>query len=643
MKFLLNFYVIFICFVFTTNAQDSNEVLFELDEDSFMVGPFVDSFQKNSDLVASTKDDLEDYLQLYINFRLKIKSAYDQEMDTLQSFQKEFNTYYKQIADSYISNGKVTEAMVREAYDRTRTEVRASHILLNLSKYDEDTVKVYNKALMLMKRAENGEDFGMLAEQNSEDPSARLNEGNLNWFNTSKMVYEFEDAAYKLDVGEISKPVKSDFGYHIIMKTGERASKGKLKTAHILIVKKDSIQDPKEQIEKIYLKVENGDDFHDLAKQYSDDTSTAAEGGYVPAFGIGGLNSKTYENEAFQMENIGDYTKPFQTKFGWHIVKLIEVEPIQSYQDLKEDLKKRLKSSSRSKLLVSKIKDDLEARYEVTINEAARSYFLEALDSTFNKMEWRFLPSENMPKTYVIKVEEREVDFKAFGEYLERQQRNLSKLPEHKIVIEDALNDLVYNELLAYHKTQLVKIDQNFANRIEEYKNGILIFDFMLTNVWDPISKDTLLQRDYYASNQDEFVTDLKIEGRLYTSSSKSSIKDLRSRLKKKKSQDSISISLPDDVMSEQVLISKSSSKIPKAFKFKKGVSPVYRHLDQYLVMNAIKVKPSFISEFNNVSGKIISNLQEKREEQLISNLRDQYPVKINKSVLGKVKQKFEK
>ena len=631
------------CFVFTTNAQDSNEVLFELDEDSFMVGPFVDSFQKNSDLVASTKDDLEDYLQLYINFRLKIKSAYDQELDTLQSFQKEFNTYYKQIADSYISNGKVTEAMVKEAYDRTRTEVRASHILLNLSKYDKDTAKVYNKALMLMKRAENGDDFGMLAKQNSEDPSARLNEGNLNWFNAFKMVYEFEDAAYKLDVGEISKPVKSDFGYHIIMKTGERASKGKLKTAHILIVKKDSIQDPKEQIEKIYLKVENGDDFHDLAKQYSDDTSTAAEGGYVPAFGIGGLNSKTYENEAFRMENIGDYTKPFQTKFGWHIVKLIEVEPIQSYQDLKEDLKKRLKSSSRSKLLVSKIKDDLEARYEVTINEAARSYFLKALDSTFNKMKWRFLPSENMPKTYVIKVEEREVDFKTFGEYLERQQRNLSKLPEHKIVIEDALNDLVYNELLAHHKTQLVKIDQNFANRIEEYKNGILIFDFMLTNVWDPISKDTLLQRDYYASNQDEFVTDLKIEGQLYSSSSKSSIKEVRSRLKKKKSQDSISILLPDDVMLEQVLISKSSPKIPKAFKFKEGVSPIYKHLDQYLVMNAIEVKPSFIPEFNNVSGKIISNLQEKREEQLISNLRDQYPIKINKSVLGKVKQKFEK
>jgi peptidyl-prolyl cis-trans isomerase SurA len=631
------------CFVFTTNAQDSNEVLFELDEDSFMVGPFVDSFQKNSDLVASTKDDLEDYLQLYINFRLKIKSAYDQELDTLQSFQKEFNTYYKQIADSYISNGKVTEAMVKEAYDRSRTEVRASHILLNLSKYDEDTAKVYNKALMLMKRAENGDDFGMLAKQNSEDPSARLNEGNLNWFNAFKMVYEFEDAAYKLDVGEISKPVKSDFGYHIIMKTGERASKGKLKTAHILIVKKDSIQDPKEQIEKIYLKVENGDDFHDLAKQYSDDTSTAAEGGYVPAFGIGGLNSKTYENEAFRMENIGDYTKPFQTKFGWHIVKLIEVEPIQSYQDLKEDLKKRLKSSSRSKLLVSKIKDDLEARYEVTINEAARSYFLKALDSTFNKMKWRFLPSENMPKTYVIKVEEREVDFKTFGEYLERQQRNLSKLPEHKIVIEDALNDLVYNELLAHHKTQLVKIDQNFANRIEEYKNGILIFDFMLTNVWDPISKDTLLQRDYYASNQDEFVTDLKIEGQLYSSSSKSSIKEVRSRLKKKKSQDSISILLPDDVMLEQVLISKSSPKIPKAFKFKEGVSPIYKHLDQYLVMNAIEEKPSFIPEFNNVSGKIISNLQEKREEQLISNLRDQYPIKINKSVLGKVKQKFEK
>ena len=643
MKPLFNFYLIFICFVFAANAQDSNEVLFELDEESYEVGLFVESFQKNFELVASTEEDIEDYLRLYINFRLKIKSAYDQEMDTLQSFQNEFSGYYKQIADSYISNGEVTEAMVKETYDRTKTEVRASHILLNLSKYEEDTAKVYKKALMLMKRAENGEDFAMLAKQNSEDPSAQRNEGDLNWFNTFKMVYEFEDAAYKLDVGEISKPVRSDFGYHIIKKTGERASKGQLKTAHIMVVNKDSLQDPKEQIDKIYVKVESGDDFHDLAKQYSDDTNTASNGGYVAPFGIGGLNSKDYENEAFQLENIGDYTEPFQTNFGWHIVKLIEVEPIQSYQDIKEDLKKRLKSSSRSKLLVSKIKEDLEARYEVIINEDAKSYFLKALDSTFNKGKWRFSPSESLPKTYVIKVEDKEVDFKTFGEYLERQQRSLSKLPEHKIVIEDALNDLVYNELLAYHKTQLVEIDQDFANRIEEYKNGILIFDYMSTNVWGLISKDTLLQREYYASHRDEFLTDSKIEGQLYTSASKSSIKDVRSRLKEKMSLDTISIQLPDDVMLEQVAISKSSSKIPKAFKFKEGVSKIYKYLDQYLIVNATEVKPSFVPEFNKVSGKIISSLQEKREEQLISNLRDQYTIRINKDVFEKVKQKFEK
>jgi len=260
-----------------------------------------------------------------------------------------------------------------------------------------------------------------------------------------------------------------------------------------MVVKKDSLQDPKEQIDKIYAKVESGDDFHDLAKQYSDDTNTASNGGYIAPFGIGGLNSKAYENEAFQLENTGDYTEPFQTSFGWHIVKLIEIEPIQSYQDIKEDLKKRLKSSSRSKLLVSKIKEDLEARYEVTINEDAKSYFLKTLDSTFDKGKWRFSPSENLPETYVIKVEDKEVDFKTFGEYLERQQRSLSKLPEHKVVIEDALNDLVYNELLAYHKTQLEEIDQDFANRIEEYKNGILIFDYMSANVWEPTSKDNNL------------------------------------------------------------------------------------------------------------------------------------------------------
>jgi peptidyl-prolyl cis-trans isomerase SurA len=293
--------------------------------------------------------------------------------------------------------------------------------------------------------------------------------------------------------------------------------------------------------------------------------------------------------------------------------------------------------------LVSKIKEDLEARYEVTINEDAKSYFLKALDSTFDKGKWRFSPSENLPETYVIKVEDMEVDFKTFGEYLERQQRSLSKLPEHKIVIEDALNDLVYNELLAYHKTQLEEIDQDFANRIEEYKNGILIFDYMSTNVWEPVSKDTLLQREYYTQNRDEFVTDSKIEGQLYSSASKSSIKEVRSRLKEKMSLDTISIQIPDDVILEQVAISKSSSKIPKAFKFKEGVSKIYNYLDQYLIMNATEVMPSFVPEFNKVSGKIISSLQEKREEQLISNLRDRYTIKINKDVLEQLKQKFEK
>jgi peptidyl-prolyl cis-trans isomerase SurA len=643
MKSLFSFIILSVCFVFVATAQDSNDVLFELDKEPYKVDPFIESFKKNSELISSNNEDIEDYLRLYINFQLKLKSAYEQNLDTLQTFKNEFEGYYKQIADNYISNGEVAKAMVEETYDRTKTEVKASHILLNLSKYEKDTSKIYQKALMLKKRAENGEDFATLATQFSEDPSAKSNGGDINWFNTFQMLYEFEDAAYKLKVGEISNPIRTDFGYHIIKKTGERASKGKLSTAHILIVKKDSTQNPEEHIQKIYEKLKKGEDFHDLAKQYSQDKYTADSGGYVSPFSIGGLTSKVYENKAFQLEEIGDYTEPFQTKFGWHIVKLIDVEPVKTYEELKDELEKRLKTSSRSKLLVSKIKEDLESRYTVEINPRARFYFINELDSTFSKGKWKFESAESLPSGYVFRVENREIDYKTFGEYLERVQRGLSKLPENKIVIENALEDLIYSELLPYHKTKLPEIDSDFESKINEYKNGILIFDYMKANVWEPISKDSASLKEYYNLNKKEFITEQRAKGQLYTSKLKTSLKTLSSKLESKTDLDTIPVPITRNIISEDISVTKSSSKLPEKFIFEEGVSLIYKHLDQYLLMNVNEIQPSQLLKFQEVRGEIISILQDKREKELISELRSRYTVKLNEDVFNTLKQKFEK
>lgn len=643
MKHLFSFCITLLCFVFAAKAQIGQETLFKINGQEYKAEEFIKSYQKNSDIVSASSETVEDHLERFVNFHLKLTSAYDKQLDTLASFQKEFGRYYKQIADDYISNGEVTEAVVKETYDRTKVEVRASHILLKLPEYEEDTSSVYQKALIIKKRIENGEDFESLAKQYSEDPSVKTNEGDMNWFNTFKMVYEFEDAAYKLDVGEVSNPVRTEFGYHIIKKTGERPSKGELETAHIMLRPKDSLQDPEVKIRKIYKRLQEGEDFHELAKQYSQDPNTASKGGYVPAFSLGGLNSKVYENKAYELENEGDYTEPFKTRFGWHIVKLIKNTPLEPYDEVKEEYKKRLKSSSRSKLLVTKIKEELEDLYSVEVKQEAKDHFLNLMDSSLTKGKWKYEPEENSMSSYVIKVEDSIIDYKTFGEYLGRQQRSLFDKPDPKAVIEDAIDDLVYSHLLAHHKTRLPEVDKEFGERIEEYKNGILIFDFMKEKIWEPVAEDTLSQKMYYEAHTTDFRVPQKVVGQLYTSKRKNSLKEIASELKKKSSEDTTAFELPQDIIAEEVSLQKSSSKLPQKFKFEEGLSKIYKHSDQFLMMDVNAIEKARIPEFEEVSGKIISILQEEKEEKVISELRKSYNVVVYEEIFKKLKDKLEK
>lgn len=639
MKTLISLCISFFCLL--ANAQLEDKTLFKIDDDSYKVGSFLKSFYKNTNLTSSPKETIENHLERYIDFQLKLKSAYELKLDTMPSFQKEFKKQYDQIADSYISNGDVTEAMLREAYERTKTEVRASHIILQLPEHENDTSEVYQKALMIKKRIDGGESFENLANKFSEDSSSKYG-GDLNWFNTFTMVYEFEDAAYKLEVGEVSMPVRTKFGYHIIKKTDERPTKGKTKTAHIFLRDSDSVQNAEDLLNKIYKRLEQGEDFHELAKKYSQDKNSASSGGYISPFSLGGLNSKVYENETYELKNIGDYSKPFKSKFGWHIIKLVDVEPLEPYEEVKVRLKKRLKSSSRSKILVSKIKENLEKLYHVVIDEEAKEYFLNLMDESYNKGKWKYQPEKGVSNKIIIQVENRDLNYDTFGAYLEKKQLSLSDLPPNSVVLNDAINELVYRELIRYHKTKLSEIDEQFKESIDEYKNGILIFDYMNMKVWEPSAEDTLAQQKYYNKNKNDFRIPQTYEGQLYTSKSEESLKSFRSEMELLKRNDTTYREIPENIIKEEVSLYKSSSKLPKRFKFRKGISRVYKHLNQFMFMNINSIKASRILTFEEVKGRLISLLQEDYTKNLIKELRNKYKVEINDETLLLLKENLE-
>ncbi|WP_127846429.1 peptidylprolyl isomerase [Psychroflexus aestuariivivens] len=637
-QFFVFYALIFFCAI-NSFAQQNEQILFTIDSESYTVDSFLDSYQKNIELVENDDNSISDYLELYVNFRLKLKAAYDQKLDTLPEFQKEYQNYFKQIADNYISNGEVTEKMIAETYERYKTEVRARHILFKISEHEEDTIQIYKKAKSVKKRIENGEDFEKLAKEFSEDPSVKVNGGDMNWFNAFKMVYPFENATYNLEVDEISEPVRTQFGYHIIQKTGERKSRGEISTAHILVFENDSLSDPKSLIDKIYKKLESGEDFHELAKQYSHDTNTGKTGGYIPAFKVGGLNSKTFENKAFALQNPGDYTEPFKTKFGWHIAKLIEVKPLEPLAEVEREIRRQLKTSSRSKLLNSRIQSNIEKNYDIEINPNARNYFLNQLDDSFKKGKWKFLTESNIPEEYFLKIDDYQVGFQEFGEYLQKKQRMLGKMPNFEVIVDESIDEFVYKELIDYHKTQLMDLDESFAKKIMEYKNGILIFDFMKKNVWQPISEDSLKQKEYYENHREEFKSDAKIKTLIVTSSERSNLRKVKKALKNNQDITELNDEILENIIQENLTLKLNSSKLPEDLKLKTGLSKIYKHNKQFLLLNIEEILPSKILEFEKVKGKVINQLQTEREKELIENLRNQYNVEVNEEVLKQIEQ----
>ncbi|MDJ0646444.1 MAG: peptidylprolyl isomerase, partial [Flavobacteriaceae bacterium] len=260
------FLVVLIPFVvFSVNAQQKKDVLFTVDNEPIYSDEFLRVFNKNRDIVEEeNRRSVEDYLELYVNYKLKLKQAYAFGLDTVTSYKRELEKYREQLIQPYLKDSKVTNALVKEAYNRMLEEVNASHILvrLNPKASPKDTLMAYKKIMEARTKVLDGRPFEEVAKDYSEDPSAQKNGGDLGYFTAFSMVYPFENAAYTNEVGAVSMPFKTSFGYHIIKVKDKRPSQGEVEVAHIMVKNKakDSAQ-TKKQINDIYAKLQQGDTF----------------------------------------------------------------------------------------------------------------------------------------------------------------------------------------------------------------------------------------------------------------------------------------------------------------------------------------------------------------------------------------------
>nr|WP_322623928.1 peptidylprolyl isomerase [uncultured Flavobacterium sp.] len=638
----------------TTVATPQKEVLFTVDDKPYYTDEFVRVYKKNLDLVKDdSQKDLNNYLDLFVGYKLKVNKAYKLGLQEDKKYQGELKSYRNQLAKNYLTDSKVTTELVQEAYDRSQKEIKASHILFLVEENatPADTLKAYNKAVEARKRAVAGEDFGKLAAELSEDPSAKENKGDLGYFSTLRMVYAFENGAYKTQKGQVSRPVRTRFGYHVIKVTDVRNNRGEINVAHIMVNKapnpnKAEADKAKTKIEDIYKKLQQGEDFATLAKQFSEDKTTAEKGGTLNQFSSGELTSQEFEDHAFGLQNPGDMTKPFESQFGWHIVKLISKKPAKSFEEAKPELENRIKRDERSRLIAQSLTAKLRAKYPVERDKEVYKKVVAAITDSIYLMEWK-LPKnlDSYNKTVLTINKDKQLTGKEFLNYVYSQQNlGISAKPVSRAA-EVLLERFTDEQLNVYYNQNLEKEFPEFDMVMQEYRDGLLLFDLMEKEIWEKAKNDTIGLQKYYDAHKAEYVWKQRADVEVYSSTSEKTAKDAKAMLLKGKKADAVKTKLNTkdkvNVIEKTGVFETGTDAMPKLAVWKPGVSDVVKEGDYYYVVKVNKVLPAGTKTLEEAKGRVVNDYQQYLESTWVDQLKKEFTIKVNNDTFEKVKKEI--
>jgi peptidyl-prolyl cis-trans isomerase SurA len=562
-------------------------------------------------------------------------------------------SYLTQLSKNYLSDSKVTNELVQEAYDRMKQEIRASHILVLIdeSASPEDTLKAYQKIVDIKKRIDSGEDFIKVAQQFSEDPSVKENNGDLGYFSAFRMVYPFENAAFSTQVGQLSKPFRTRFGYHLIKVVDKRMNRGEVSVAHIMILKPadpaiKSEDKSKQTIEDIYKKIQQGESFESLAQQFSEDKSSASKGGVLQRFGSGQLSSEEFESMAFSLQNKDEISQPFQTQFGWHIVKLIGKHPLQSLAEMKSDLEDKVRKDERSLLITNSLAKKLRDKYSFSKDQKMISAVKKVINDDFYAQTWE-VPSANKEFQDAILVinKSKKIAALQFLNFVYNQQKSKIKTKPVVKLVDELFEKFIDEQLTAYYNENLENEFSEFKHVMDEYRDGLLLFDLMDKEIWTRAKTDTTGIFTYFKNNQINYQWKKRFEVDIFSSTDKTVIEKTQQFLNKGKSLDFIKEKLNKDgkvnVMVKSGLFEEEYDILSYYTNASKGVTSIVSKDNYYFVVNIKEVKEAGDKDFQDCKGKVISDYQQFLESNWVNELRKEFEVKVNQDVFNKVKQQL--
>lgn len=643
------------CSLLTTGwAQVAQEpVVLTVAGESVTLSDFEAIFMKNNRDSVITREALDEYLELFVNFRLKVTEAETLGMDTSEAFQRELQGYRTQLARPYLTDGEFLETLVREAYERQQEEVRARHILVNCSPTatPEDTLIAWSRAKKLRDRVLAGEDFEVVAQtkNGSDDPSVRDNGGDLGWFTAFSMVYPFEQAAYNTEVGGISPIVRTRFGYHFLEVTGRRAARGEIKVAHIMVRTRNpqdtlEVAEAEGRIRTIYSELQAGAPWQEMAMKYSDDKSSAGKGGELPWFGTGKM-VEAFEDASFGLPSDGAISEPFRTSFGWHIVKRIAYKPLPEFDAVKKELEKKVGRDSRSELTRASFLAKLKDEYNVKVyRDALKPYRKLAIntDSAFFDGHPVKGLGEKFRSALLVDIAGNTATVGDFADEMNnRRFRNAADGPA--AIIEESFEAWVDELVMDFEDAQLETKHAAFRLLMEEYHDGILLFELTDEQVWSRAVEDTVGLETFHREHAQDFMWDRRADIRVFTCGDKKIAKQVRKLITKGgdliayrrdvTGADPLALSIEagkyeagDNPWSDKVLETYNGTTFaptegkPTFLEFTAGG-------DEIILVEVRDVRDAEPKLLEEARGQVIAAYQDHLEQAWLESLREKYPV----------------
>lgn len=684
MKTIKGFIISLLCyFVAIQLVQGQNgDILFTIaDRDTVTVEEFMQMYERN---LSNTKDytTLNEYLNLYVNYKLKLLQAHDIGLDRDPSTIRQVEEYRNSLIKPYINNPHIMDSLVVQAYDRMSTLVRASQILISVpvNTAPSDTILYYQKARMVYEKALQGEDFVSLVDQYSDDPSVNStsgigNHGDLGYFTSMTMIYPFENAVYSLIEkqslhNEILKDsitfCKTQFGYHIIKLTSVvPVTFSTISLAHIFVSRQNhSEQEAKDLIYKAYDQIAIVG-FDSVVRCFSDDTFTRMKGGI-----LANQQPNTIPPEYIDMY-VGNPTtttsRPFQTRFGWHIVKFIDVTPIPEFEFIKSQIYDRLSKDERMYFALEKFIAESKQYYHFKCDSKLLSRLSQFVSDSVFSATWQ-LPDINSNKEFsylrtksLFSIGEDSFTSWDFLNYIFETQSK--RTPVH---IQSYINKQYENYsnkcVLEYASKHIEEKYPQLQKSIREFEDGVLIFDLTDSMVWTKSLSDTVELERYYQENKSKYLYTERVDATIWSIPSRVNadkiFKQIKKYKKKGKSDDEIKGIIDVKYFKE----SKSSinyiwgrfekgingiidsNVFTKIDELKKEVLPRYimdssSVLNRAIVIVVSEIMPISIKPFEACKGLVTSDYQQVLEKQWIDSLREHYPISIDYTKLDALKK----